>query len=232
MILKQNKHKLIHAGFDCDIYEINSQYVYKHYPKCKLGYAQFKRQAPIKFLKSIKNNNIEKIIDHDRNGFVTHKINKTAGNYLNYTLNSNKKIQKQAYQNISKFLETHSHNDLTPDNIGFHKKIGIIIFDWSQEGESPYFDFLQDENTLINWKRVIDHPGKWFIDSNYLMTISYVLKSTINFIVKTGQMNIIDHIKNICKQDQQITIKRITKLIKNYEDVLLDNIKETKKWTL
>lgn len=225
-----NYKRLLHAGFDCDVYEINEDYVYKHYPMYKYGRAICNRVPPIEFLKSIDSPHVEKVIDHDYEGFITYRLQETAGDYYWYKLRCNTDKQYEALENISSLLKTYSHNDLTPDNIGVQNNGNIVVLDWSQQGESPYYDFLNDLRCLENWSRNIKKPGRWFMDDHYGIIVSYILKAIVDRVIKDGldylSINkiISEYINRLDAQKHDSVVReKITFFIGEYKELLLEN---------
>ena len=191
-ILKSCSHKNpIYSGFDCDVYEIHPHFVYKHYAPYKLGKMLYNRKPPTSFLKHIKNRNVEKALDYDDEGFVTHKII-PIGSY--FTLKYQHLLQNHK-DDIRRVLEKYKHNDLTPDNIGYHPQIGLVIFDWVQHDRKPYYDFLEDESLLKN----IDNEH-WFRKDNLLAIRSYFFKLASEFIFRKRKVQIDDAIQYAMNQ--------------------------------
>lgn len=244
-ILSRSKPKLLAFGFDCDVYLVSDRLVYKHYAPYKLGSVLYGRKPPTEFLESIQSPSVERVIDSDDEGFITDRAKRSCGNFLFYSSSICVKKQIQSYEEICKILRKQKHNDISPNNL---LVIGdrIVLVDWCNREEEPYYSFLEDGVSLYNWFECIKGRSRWFSPVNYKQIQIFSLKMGLGYIssrfcfdsktVASFVFRMVESQKVLWKCSYNGTIPFDVYLdlfefyISKYGEVLKENLRRIQEW--
>lgn len=169
--------KLFKTSWDCNIYKISDDIIYKQYDKKCLGYVFENKRNPASLIKDFPC--AEKVIDYDDYGFKTCFLQDKFGtfNKIDLQLVKEKGIDKlekliQELKNLNR--SGTYHQDIRPDHIyydNFRKK--WILIDWTHLNRPSILlqDFFTDEWTIQRLKsltyqiEVKDKYISWFINT-------------------------------------------------------------------
>jgi hypothetical protein len=173
ILQKARDKRLINVGYECDVYQIGDRLVYKHYPSCKPNDYGRVRQ-PWVLLNKIRSDNVERVYDHDEEGFVT-DLCAPMGDMLIYKP-IHRRQAASAIAELREVTKNFPHHDINPSNLMYNRWHDVVVLiDWTQSMYQPLFNYLRDRIAFKNWEMCVNSKTRrWYPSVTRAMVRLYI----------------------------------------------------------